>query len=766
MDIAAWLSRSAGIAAGDLQSPAAASLMSFVERYAAATARFVDVRRGPEGEFVILDFQTGRPQKPVYPIRRTERIAVRFAPGDAMPFVYVLRADFPDTPHQQLAIEGAPRAICIDDRLWAEARLTWTPAELVHRILTWFERAAKGELHDARQPLDPLMIGSPLSFIISRRDLVDAAALDLVGVHDKNHSDTLRVMRLDAVRARPEDIEPLSLAAYRVAPEHMQRLTFAPDNLGSLADMLAARGIDLFGDLRRRFTDWLGGAEPPVWRINGRFAVIVEMPVIAPDGAQQDGTDLRAFITDKSVGELAVALGVAAPASKNEGSAVGFVKLLTLEKPDEQALRSINALSAEIHYEFDRTLATQLSGRKTPDARKVVLVGAGAIGSHLAECLCREGRFRWTVIDDDRVLPHNLGKHIARGGNVTAEKAALVAAAINATLDSEEPSATHITANVMTDGENRDRIDAALNEADLIIDATASVLAGRFLSDHPAAARRAGVFFNPAGTDGVLLVEPEDRSLTLRDLEAQYFALVSRDDRLQEHLTPADRGFAYTGACRAITNLMPETSAMVLAGLIGRALGRAVDADAPVMTVWSMAESGAVTVCAGAPSPVLRFGTGDWGIAIDHALIGRIAAIRDDKLPAETGGVLTGVVDIPAKTIHIAHAAPAPEDSTERPDTFVRGTAGVRDYLDNVFARTRGQVRYVGEWHSHPPRAAARPSATDLVQIDWLSTLFDLDTLPALMLIAGQRETALILANREAAPRPVPADDAAAGAGQ
>ena len=85
-----------------------------------------------------------------------------------MPFVYVLRGDFPDTAHQNLTAEGAPRAICIDERSWAEARLTWTPAELVRRILTWFRRAAAGELHDARQPVDPLMFATGYSFIMSR----------------------------------------------------------------------------------------------------------------------------------------------------------------------------------------------------------------------------------------------------------------------------------------------------------------------------------------------------------------------------------------------------------------------------------------------------------------------------------------------------------------------------------------------------------------------------------------------------------------------
>lgn len=752
MDIAAWLSDYPIIAAGDLQAPAASALVNFVARHAGNLAVIVEVRRGGTCELVVLDFATGRPQEPVYPIKHTERIAVRFAESDAMPLVYMLRSDFPDTPHQQLTLEDTPRAICIDDRIWAEAQLTWTPAELVQRILKWFERAAQGTLHDARQPLDPLMMISGLSFIISRRDLARADTLDLVAEHDQQDRRMLRVKRIEEMRGHPQDMEPLTLFAYRVAPEKMQRLMFAPDNLGSLATMLEARGIDLFGDLRGRITTWLQQADPPAWRINGRFAVIVEMPIIAPDGAEQNGTDLRAFLTTESVGAIAEALQIAECATQSMGSNVGYVPRLIPGECDEATVRALSLQSAEIHYEFDQTLATQLCGRNTPETRNVVLVGAGAVGSHLAECLGREGRFQWTIIDDDRVLPHNLARHVARSGNIMARKSALVAAALNETVDSETPVASFIAADVMTEGEERPQIDEVLNAADIIIDATASLVAGRYLSDHPSMARRVSAFFNPAGTDGVLLAEPQDRSLKLRDLEAQYYAIVSRDHRLAGHLAPLGDGFAYTGACRAITNLMPESNVMALSGLLAGAVGEAVEHNDAVLKVCSIQNDRAVQVTEIDPPAVLRFEAEDWQITIDYSLVERILAMRSAALPNETGGVLTGLVDIPERLIHLADAAPAPKDSRGTPGQFLRGTDGVRSHLDDVFARTRGQVRYVGEWHSHPPASGAHPSATDLVQIDWLSTLFDLDRLPALMLIAGDNEIAIVFANSKAVP--------------
>ena len=126
--------------------------------------------------------------------------------------------------------------------------------------------------------------------------------------------------------------------------------------------------------------------------------------------------------------------------------------------------------------------------------------------------------------------------------------------------------------------------------------------------------------------------------------------------------------------------------------------------------------------------------------------------MRAARLPEETGGVLTGIVDIPARRIQLVDAAPAPPDSKASVCGFERGTSGVQEYLKRVYEQTRGQVRYVGEWHSHPPHVPAIPSPTDRSQLDWLATLFDMDTLPALMLIASDDCISIILANQRDDP--------------
>jgi hypothetical protein len=62
----------------------------------------------------------------------------------------------------------------------------------------------------------------------------------------------------------------------------------------------------------------------------------------------------------------------------------------------------------------------------------------------------------------------------------------------------------------------------------------------------------------------------------------------------------------------------------------------------------------------------------------------------------------------------------------------------MRRLIEEAQGRSGGQVRYIGEWHSHPRGASASPSTTDIKQICQLSLVLDLDGLPALSLIVGE----------------------------
>ncbi len=100
-------------------------------------------------------------------------------------------------------------------------------------------------------------------------------------------------------------------------------LATGPRDLGALARVLADRGVDIMHDLRERVMLWPARRPKDHARLNGTLALIVSMPVVAPNGDRPGLLDLRVFITLKSVGEIGVALGILLP-DQDENAASGF----------------------------------------------------------------------------------------------------------------------------------------------------------------------------------------------------------------------------------------------------------------------------------------------------------------------------------------------------------------------------------------------------------------------------------------------------------
>ena len=125
-----------------------------------------DKATGYVGVHVEIDVE--RPQDLAYPIRAQEPIGILFAPRPTRPSVLALRDAFPHTMHQNGVPPGMPFSLCVDDRPWPEARLTYTPAELSRLIQLWLAKAARDELHDPAQPPDPLFYGSDMSLVLPR----------------------------------------------------------------------------------------------------------------------------------------------------------------------------------------------------------------------------------------------------------------------------------------------------------------------------------------------------------------------------------------------------------------------------------------------------------------------------------------------------------------------------------------------------------------------------------------------------------------------
>jgi hypothetical protein len=715
--------------ADDLTSAQARELASAIAAGAVPAVTLTGLREcAKSGHTAVgLEIEVERPQDLAHPIRATEPVAVVFAAQGAQPRVLALRDNFPDTPHQNWTPQGAPCSLCIDDRPWSEARLTYRPADLVRRIQLWLAKAARGELHETAQPPDPLFFVSQLAIIIPRSALLPAAnPAELIGFVRQDNPALIITRTIAETEPLRKGLPGFVVMEFRAQPQTMTRFRHAPVTLAALNAELQPGGINLNDEIKARLRAWAGIANDSVRRLSSRLAIVVAFPVTTPDGKTTD--DVRAFISLDTAGQIGVKWGVLVntKAAGVAGADDVFVRALPESAPSAV---DIKIEPAQVHFAFDRELAAAVAGHAAPDRRRAVLVGGGALGSQIAINMAREGSFSWTVVDNDHLLPHNLARHALLTDELGVPKALALAREMGLLLNES------FTA-VMGDVTKPDaELVQELAQADVIIDASASVAVSRHLADlQNSKGRRICLFFNPAGTAVVLLAENSDRSVTLRDLEAQYHRLIQTDPALDDHLQ-AGPGLRYSGSCRALTNRIPATSAALLSALGARGLVEALKSDDAAVRIWKVTAQGGVDVMERRGAPTHRSILGEWTITYDDGLLAQLANLRASRLPRETGGVLLGIADMSRKSIHIVHALP--EDSRGSPEGFERGVVGLRAAVSRAVEASLHQLSYVGEWHSHPQRSSPLPSTIDLAQIVWLGNELEHEGWPGLMAIAA-----------------------------
>src|SRR6516165_6006508 len=166
-------------------------------------AHFIEARKTAKmAEIVVVEVDVDRPQDRKFDIKKREQIAVAVQPDDRFLSIFALREDFPFTPHQNSVPEGTPRCLCVDDRPWQEAKLTWSPSECIRRIREWLARAARGELHDPAQPLEPFFYSSGLTLVLPRGVIEQADAGNLTRlIATIQDTDEPRI-----IIARPDDV--------------------------------------------------------------------------------------------------------------------------------------------------------------------------------------------------------------------------------------------------------------------------------------------------------------------------------------------------------------------------------------------------------------------------------------------------------------------------------------------------------------------------------------------------------------------------------
>lgn len=717
-----------------LGNPRAKSLAELLRGGHMAFTRLVECRASSAGEgheTIVFEVDVQRPQILVNDIRRTERLAVTFHTSDSSyPELVALRFDFPLVPHLNLRDQEFPRSICLYDRPWHEVRLRWTAPAFIEQVRSWLARTAQGSLHGEDQPLEPFFLGGPDHIVIPHTILN----------HPETSMEWLDVARLGResrvvlVARKPGESGPGEGSPDHVAtvlecqPVQHGIIRRSPRTLKELNDITRAVGVDVIAVLKERLSRYKESRSAAPF---ARLILILLFPKSRQEQGTVESTEIKCFFMLQPILEIGIKIGL----WKEEA---GYTADGDTDKDGSTV--PVHILNA--HPSFSWKLGATLNDLPLRDRRRLVALGAGALGSQVIINLARAGYGDWTIIDEDILLPHNLARHGLNGYVVGWPKAEALARTINHLAD-DEAIATPIIGNLLSPGKQDKSVDEALKGANAILDLAASVAVARHLAHYPAPSRRVSLFMNPAGTDLVLLAEDSKRQITLDCLEIQYYRALCQDDRLHNHFTATRQSVRYGQSCRDVSSRLPQALVAAHAGLAAMALRAALMDDPPAVRIWRIdpKELG-VEMITRPVYPIRREQFLDWTLILDGWVLQKVSTLRKEKLPNETGGVLIGTYDMQRKIVYVADVLPSPPDSEEWPTLYIRGCEELAAQVGRIREMTAQNLEYIGEWHSHPDGCSTDPSSDDAKVFAWLTEKMNIEGKPPLMLIAGEGETA------------------------
>lgn len=730
------------VAPDALHAPKARALAWQLARAALPYARLLECRRAADIDIIMLEVDVEVVQRRVHDIHPTEQLAVLFSHDDlSQPEVLSLRDDFPHVPHTNLRPTGWPHSLCLFEERYRDLKIRWTPARFIVRIRDWLRLTARGELHASDQPLEPLLsdvdgtIILPHDLINSAEDAaitgVAAQLRPLMIVRRPDHDGRIVLVATPTARG---DAQPKDSGTGFVATVFLCRaqahgiIQHTPRTLKELHDLISACGTDLLGSLREQLYQW---KETTPALLDARLVLVVGFPKTRAPGAEVEASDIWVFLTGASVREVGEAVGRWA---LHDGTIAALISADLTRDGSEVGVGLLNP-----SFTLSREAAAHYNGLPSPSELRITAIGCGALGSEVVMNAARAAFGRWALIDEDLLLPHNLARNALDRDGVGWPKVQVLAAVANAITDGPDVM-TPIVADILEPGAEATLVSERMRDADAIVDMSASVTVARYIArDLDTEARRVSLFLNPTGTDLTVLAEDSERHIPLDALEMQYYRALVHHPELAGHLqSPANR-VRYGRSCRDVSVQLSQELVALHAAIATRALRATVQSGDPAIRMWRADQQTlAVSAFAIDSAAVHVYQVGEWTIYTDKWVLGRLAELREARLPNETGGVLLGAFDLERRVAYVVDTIPSPPDSEEWPVLYIRGCVGLPEAVRSVEDVTTGQLHYVGEWHSHPDGCSCRPSEDDMKVFAWLAEHMDADGLPALMLIVGE----------------------------
>lgn len=688
-------------------------------------------------EHLIVDVTADIIQYQKQDIHYKERLCLSFYENDKFPpNVTALRKDFPRVIHTNLTLLDSPKSLCIYNENWHTVQLTWTAMSFLNRISYWLAKTSRDSLHFEDQPLEPLLI-NPRYKVVIPLQLFDNSDNHIIYAENVYDSDNFGVLILKSVEVQnitkvKEDLVKkgfplLYVLSLKGQPQQHGIISDIPNTLNELNQFLENAQIDLISELRKEIKKLYSDGNKISFE-NDFIIVLLELPKLRKQSDNYpELSDYWVFEIGK-IKDVGLDIDILTDAP-SQGIVLNIFPNYQKNGKNTfiQLFEPVFDITPSISAEFNKIDSFDLN-------RNFVMIGAGALGSQVLHHFVRMGYGRWTIIDDDNLLPHNIARHLLNRNAIGFNKAYALACTLNNIFDLTQVK--YIDGDFLTlESNGLDQIKSA----EAIIDISTSLPVARKLAlEVEIISRRLSVFVTPSGNDSVLICEDKNRQITLDSLEAQYYRAIINESKLTNHLTASQGTIRYGGGCREISNRIPQDSIALHASILSKQIRKSLSIGNAQISVWIANNNGSVDFFTIPVSKTIIENKGEWHIIYDESFVEKVKDIRVKKLPNETGGVLIGFFDTQRKRIYIVDTLESPKDSIETPWSYIRGRDSLSEKINQVKNLTAHIVDFIADWHSHPDNVSVQPSFDDNLLLEHHANLMRNDGLPGIILIVGK----------------------------
>jgi hypothetical protein len=360
---------------------------------------------------------------------------------------------------------------------------------------------------------------------------------------------------------------------------------------------------------------------------------------------------------------------------------------------------------------LNNTMAERLSGTENILKKPVVMLGCGALGSKISMNLARMGYTEQHFYDEDVILPHNLVRHYESGNyTVGFPKAEVMKTELDC-MFSGNKSTSHTEniffVDILPDG--------------LVIDCTASrrILFWATLTDKiKSSVIRTEIYLG--GKMGLTVIEGKNRNPDIYDMQVLLYREALDRPIISQWLNykqPEDMSYHIGFGCSSDTTILDDGTISNHASVVPHLINKYQDTENGIACVNYFDRDDLTNngVCIYEMEQMVFLEEVDgWSIHIRSSLYQTIHEYSNEKL--ENAGIWIGSIEKTIKRITIVDTF-IPEDNDRKTNTVTMGKSGVKKCIKTLMAKTKGLLRYIGEWHTHTSGNAS-PSQRDLKTFD------------------------------------------------